>query len=215
LLESLVRIAQAHARLMFREVVMAQDAIMAITIIDSSAQAASPLGDGSSKYITDCDNPDALYERHKKELLAGLYLGDMEEAQHDYSCLRVEDIISRGVNAEKPRIVEENQENYFLGFTQPQSKNVVEPLVPLSLSQVLSHKTEPGIDSQPLRRLDPEPQRYELHNRSQGNSQLIAMTASLHHTDKFRRSSMSDDDTDALDLNSEDELPSANKRQKC
>lgn len=44
LLESLIRLAQAHARLMYRDVVTLQDAIVAVTCVECSMQNTALLG---------------------------------------------------------------------------------------------------------------------------------------------------------------------------
>ncbi|PVD33712.1 hypothetical protein C0Q70_04972 [Pomacea canaliculata] len=44
LLQSMIRLAQAHARLMFRDEVLVQDAVVAVTIMESSMQSAALLG---------------------------------------------------------------------------------------------------------------------------------------------------------------------------
>lgn len=89
LLESLIRLAQAHARLMFRDIVLPQDAIMAVSIIDSSVQSSSIFSDSSAKHMECGADPDIAYETHRKQLLSSLAMRTPPEAEdsHDYASL--------------------------------------------------------------------------------------------------------------------------------
>lgn len=78
LLESLVRLAQAHARLMFRDEVIEQDAIMAILIVDSSMHASNLLGIYSVLHSSFPDQPDVQYEEHKTKVLEKIGLLEVE-----------------------------------------------------------------------------------------------------------------------------------------
>ena len=61
LLESLVRIAQAHARLLYRDQVTVQDAIVAICIMESSMQNAGIFGNGLNPLHTSFPKVGANY----------------------------------------------------------------------------------------------------------------------------------------------------------
>jgi DNA helicase MCM9 len=78
LLESLVRLAQAHARLMFRTAVTEQDAIMAVLTVDTSMHTSTILNIESVLHSTFPDDPDAEYEEHRWTVLKALGLLDVE-----------------------------------------------------------------------------------------------------------------------------------------
>ncbi|EGG22705.1 MCM family protein [Cavenderia fasciculata] len=61
LLESLVRLAQAHARLMFRNVVEVQDSIMAIYLLECCAESACILTNLNPQKSVHPEDPDAAY----------------------------------------------------------------------------------------------------------------------------------------------------------
>ena len=77
LLESLIRLAQAHARLMFRGVVTVQDAIVAVTCVECSMQNSALLGSMNALHTRFPDDPCEEYSRQAKLILKRLKLDDM------------------------------------------------------------------------------------------------------------------------------------------
>ncbi|CAL5043793.1 unnamed protein product [Urochloa decumbens] len=75
MLESLIRLAQAHARLMFRNEVIQLDAIAAILCIESST-TTSPIVDniGDALHSNFTNNPDEIYKKQEKKILKKLGL---------------------------------------------------------------------------------------------------------------------------------------------
>ena len=74
LLESLIRLSEAHARLMFRNVVTIQDAIAAVTVVESSMQGGSLLPTGSILHSCFPSDADAEYKKHAHLVLQCLNL---------------------------------------------------------------------------------------------------------------------------------------------
>lgn len=68
MLESLVRIAQAHAKLMARDVVTEQDAVIAVSIAEAASQVLSR-GLSFNAGADYSDNPDAAYLDESQDLL--------------------------------------------------------------------------------------------------------------------------------------------------
>ena len=77
LLESLIRLAQAHARLMFREFVTVQDAIVAVTCVECSMQNSALLGNMNALHTRFPDDPHEEYSRQATIVLKRLNLEDM------------------------------------------------------------------------------------------------------------------------------------------
>lgn len=77
LLESLIRLAQAHARLMFREFVTVQDAIVAVTCVECSMQNSALLGSMNALHTRFPDDPQGEYSRQATLVLKRLSLEDM------------------------------------------------------------------------------------------------------------------------------------------
>jgi DNA helicase MCM9 len=80
LLESMVRLSQAHARLMFRSSVTIQDALVSITVMESSMQAAALLGGVNALHTKFPDNPEDEYKRQAVLILSQLGLPDLVDA---------------------------------------------------------------------------------------------------------------------------------------
>ncbi|XP_076818817.1 DNA helicase MCM9-like isoform X2 [Clavelina lepadiformis] len=74
LLESLIRLSEAHARLMFRNVVTIQDAIATVTVVESSMQGGSLLPTGSILHSCFPKDADVEYQKHSRLVLQCLSL---------------------------------------------------------------------------------------------------------------------------------------------
>lgn len=73
MLESLIRLAQAHARLMFRNEVTRLDAITAILCIESSMTTSAIVDSaGNALHSNFTDNPDEEYGKQEKLILEKL-----------------------------------------------------------------------------------------------------------------------------------------------
>ncbi|XP_052834192.1 DNA helicase MCM9-like [Octopus bimaculoides] len=62
LLQSIIRLSQAHARLMLRDVVTVQDAVVAVVLMESTMEGAALLGGVNALHAAFPDNPE---EEHK------------------------------------------------------------------------------------------------------------------------------------------------------
>jgi DNA helicase MCM9 len=80
-LESLIRLAQAHARLMFRNTVTVQDAVIAVSIVECSMQATAILGTTNvlrTRFPNDCNGE---YKKQAELVLNALELADLLEGE--------------------------------------------------------------------------------------------------------------------------------------
>nr|DBA26615.1 TPA: hypothetical protein GDO54_010856 [Pyxicephalus adspersus] len=83
LLESLIRLAEAHARLMYRDVVTIEDAITVVSVMESSMQGGALLGGVNALHTSFPDNPREQYQMQCELLLERLGLQNIlrEELQ--------------------------------------------------------------------------------------------------------------------------------------
>ncbi|XP_054249025.1 DNA helicase MCM9 [Indicator indicator] len=77
LLESLIRLAEAHARLMFRDTVTLEDAITVVSVMESSMQGGALLGGINALHTSFPDNPMAQYRTQCELILERLELQDL------------------------------------------------------------------------------------------------------------------------------------------
>ncbi|XP_060046529.1 DNA helicase MCM9 isoform X2 [Erinaceus europaeus] len=77
LLESLIRLAEAHARLMFRTTVTLEDAITAVSVMESSMQGGALLGGVNALHTSFPKNPLKQYRRQCELILEKLELHDL------------------------------------------------------------------------------------------------------------------------------------------
>ncbi|CAH2251968.1 DNA helicase MCM9 isoform X1 [Pelobates cultripes] len=83
LLESLIRLAEAHARLMYRDIVTVEDAITVVSVMESSMQGGALLGGVNALHTSFPDNPREQYQIQCELLLERLGLHNLlsEELQ--------------------------------------------------------------------------------------------------------------------------------------
>lgn len=77
LLESLIRLAQAHARLMFRSTVTVQDAVVAVTLLECSMQGKAILGPTDALHSKFPSNCGVAYKMQAELVLNKLELQDL------------------------------------------------------------------------------------------------------------------------------------------
>ncbi|NXY21065.1 MCM9 helicase, partial [Atrichornis clamosus] len=77
LLESLIRLAEAHARLMFRDTVTLEDAVTVVSVMESSMQGGALLGGINALHTSFPENPMAQYRMQCELILERLELTDL------------------------------------------------------------------------------------------------------------------------------------------
>ncbi|XP_019635611.1 PREDICTED: DNA helicase MCM9-like isoform X1 [Branchiostoma belcheri] len=82
LLESLVRLAQAHARIMMHQEVRVQDAVVAVTLMECSMQGAALFGGVNAMHTSFPENPQEEYGTQADMILAELGLSHLTHGQH-------------------------------------------------------------------------------------------------------------------------------------
>ncbi|XP_077157083.1 DNA helicase MCM9 isoform X2 [Paroedura picta] len=83
LLESLIRLAEAHARLMFRDIVTVEDSVTVVSVMESSMQGGALLGGVNALHTSFPENPREQYRMQCELILEKLELQDIlhEELQ--------------------------------------------------------------------------------------------------------------------------------------
>ncbi|XP_032195577.1 DNA helicase MCM9 isoform X3 [Mustela erminea] len=102
LLESLIRLAEAHARLMFRDAVTLEDAVTAVSVMESSMQGGALLGGVNALHTAFPENPLKQYQRQCELILEKLELHNLlsEELR------RLERLQNQNVHQSQPQAVE-------------------------------------------------------------------------------------------------------------
>ncbi|NXU96092.1 MCM9 helicase, partial [Cettia cetti] len=77
LLESLIRLAEAHARLMFRDTVTLEDAVTVVSVMESSMQGGALLGGINALHTSFPENPMEQYRTQCEIILERLELKDL------------------------------------------------------------------------------------------------------------------------------------------
>ncbi|VDP41248.1 unnamed protein product [Soboliphyme baturini] len=74
MLDSLIRLSQAHARLMYRDTVTVQDSVMAVSFIEATMQGLSLLDPIDVLHYTMPDDPELEYQDYAHTLINKLEL---------------------------------------------------------------------------------------------------------------------------------------------
>ncbi|KFO24448.1 DNA replication licensing factor MCM9 [Fukomys damarensis] len=106
LLESLIRLAEAHARLMFRDTVTLEDAVTVVSVMESSMQGGALLGGLNALHTAFPEDPQAQYQQQCRLILERLELQGLlsEELQ------RLERLQNEGMHPSQLRVVEAEAE---------------------------------------------------------------------------------------------------------
>ncbi|NXL84686.1 MCM9 helicase, partial [Alectura lathami] len=143
LLESLIRLAEAHARLMFRDTVTLEDAVTVVSVMESSMQGGALLGAINALHTSFPEDPTAQYRAQCELILERLELTDLlhkelqrlDRLQKENSCqLQPEETsFSTATRCLNKGTVESKQ----MSQSEPlnQQKNNSEPQPPLPKSQ--------------------------------------------------------------------------------
>ena len=101
---SYIYIYTAHARLMFRHIVLPQDAIMAVLITESSLMASGLFSLPSALHSRFPPDPDELYKRQEKLILQklGIDSEDIPEEEREYDYLTHVDRLERDARTAVP-----------------------------------------------------------------------------------------------------------------
>ncbi|XP_036406174.1 DNA helicase MCM9 [Megalops cyprinoides] len=98
MLESLGRLAEAHARLMFRDTVTVEDAVIVVSVMECSMQGGALLGDVNALHTSFPDDPSKLYRTQCEILLEGLGLTNLLRKELD----RLSRLQNKGGNSQSP-----------------------------------------------------------------------------------------------------------------
>ncbi|GBM94341.1 DNA helicase MCM9, partial [Araneus ventricosus] len=116
LLQSLIRLAEGHARLMFRDEVLVIDAIMAIILMESSMSGSAVLDGLTTLHTSFPDNPRMEYNEKAKTVLKSLNLEDLLQDSKNYPP-NTETILSRNENPTKVNFGEKRKSETFQKFS--------------------------------------------------------------------------------------------------
>ncbi|XP_061785879.2 DNA helicase MCM9 [Nerophis lumbriciformis] len=101
MLESLSRLAEAHARLMFRETVTIEDAVMAVSVMESSMQGGGLLGSVNAILTSFPDDPGKQYQTQCQVLLEAMNLTHLLQKEMD-RVTRLRSNITGASSSEQP-----------------------------------------------------------------------------------------------------------------
>lgn len=102
LLESLIRLAEAHARLMFRNTVTLEDAITVVSVMESSMQGGALLGGVNALHTSFPESPQAQYRRQCELILEKLGLQSLLSEE----LARLERLQNESVHQPQPQAVD-------------------------------------------------------------------------------------------------------------
>ncbi|CAL1265879.1 unnamed protein product [Larinioides sclopetarius] len=113
LLQSLIRLAEGHARLMFRDEVLVIDAIMAIILMESSMSGSAVLDGLTTLHTSFPDNPRTEYNEKAETVLKLLNLEDLLPDSESYG-FSYQDLCIKKLLSEVTVTCKSNKSNSYL-----------------------------------------------------------------------------------------------------
>ncbi|XP_077994349.1 uncharacterized protein LOC144448073 [Glandiceps talaboti] len=134
LLESMVRLAQAHAKLMCHQEVTVMDAVVAVSIMESSMQGAALLGGINALHTSFPEQPEEEYKVQVQLILSHLGLDDIAATELSRLELLERECLSEQVQDQDTSSVVKNNPEYHQseqsGNGQRNKKDEIRDVVP-------------------------------------------------------------------------------------
>ncbi|KAK3103220.1 hypothetical protein FSP39_017519 [Pinctada imbricata] len=156
LLQSMIRLAQAHARFMFREEVTVEDAVVAVTMMESSMQGAALLGGVNALHTAFPESAEDEYRLQAEMVLTRLNLPDLLENEskrlQDMERRRdslLGDLSNQNSRHESQNVPHDRISNYVTEGTSVQESG---PIIDRDTPMIASHKdkTDSSVTNQSM-----------------------------------------------------------------
>ncbi|KAK3796892.1 hypothetical protein RRG08_055726 [Elysia crispata] len=146
LLQSMIRLSQAHARLMYREEVTVQDAVVAVTLMESSMQGAALLGGVNTLHTAFPADADQEYLLQAELVLSRLGLTDIleEELARQKSMRQQWQLLKQQRTSKNVMLSQERSGTQKSQQLQPKTTEPLSSESVISISNSLSMSSEPG-----------------------------------------------------------------------
>ncbi|KAG8188318.1 hypothetical protein JTE90_008958 [Oedothorax gibbosus] len=168
LLQSLIRLAEGHARLMFRSEALVIDAVMAIVLMESSMSGSAILDELTTLHSSFSEDPKTEYRDKAQAVLKLLNLEELLEESGDYK-LAYQDLSVKSLLS-KVSVLCDTSKNSYLGDSFGLNENTSAADYSKSTS-ILPKDDVADIFKKPL------PLKHSLHSR---NSPINNATKSVH-----------------------------------
>ncbi|RUS90636.1 hypothetical protein EGW08_001633 [Elysia chlorotica] len=147
LLQSMIRLSQAHARLMYRDEVTVQDAVVAVTLMESSMQGAALLGGVNTLHTAFPADADQEYLLQAELVLGRLGLTDILEEELTRQKILRQQWQQLKQQRTHRKVSQSQQQPWTNNSQEPQRENTK----PLLSDSVISIPESMSLSSEPCR----------------------------------------------------------------